>query len=116
MAYQWEKSLSAASGLAKVQDERVSVLSQQQKHPRDVLTCHMRNVSMSQKLDKFYPELKDVPKICGCGKPATDKKGVTRFIGEVPHCRECYQRKLGRAKIGKEESGENDRSNTPGTS
>lgn len=68
---------------------------------------------MNQKLDRFYPELKEVPEKCvDCGKSATDKKGITRFIGEEPHCRECYGKKFRRAQSGKEEPEENDRPNT----
>lgn len=54
------------------------------------------------KLERFYPELKAVPPKCKCGKPVTDERGITRWIGEEPYCRECYGRKLGRAKIGEE--------------
>lgn len=54
------------------------------------------------KLEQFIPELKAAPLMCKCGKPAKDKKGVTRRIGEKPFCRDCYGKKLGRAKPAEE--------------
>ena len=48
------------------------------------------------KLERFFPELIAVPQKCKCGKPATDKNGITRFLDGKAVCKECYRRRMGK--------------------